>query len=74
MAQPKRFTILYEHPHWFKPLFQELEERGIPFRKIDASTEQFDPVGFGENDVLFNRISPSSWLRGRGGLIFQTRR
>jgi hypothetical protein len=74
MAHPKQLTVLYEHPHWFTPLFNELEQRNIPFRKIDASSEAFDPSAFGPSDVLFNRISPSSWLRGRGGLIFQTRR
>jgi glutathione synthase/RimK-type ligase-like ATP-grasp enzyme len=74
MAQPKQLTVLYEHPHWFKPLFNELEQRNIPLRKIDASSEPFDASSFGPRDVLFNRISPSSWLRGRGGLIFQTRR
>ena len=74
MAHPKQLTVLYEHPHWFTPLFNELEERHVPFRKIDASSERFDPSSFGPTDVLFNRISPSSWLRGRGGLIFQTRR
>jgi hypothetical protein len=74
MGHPKQFTVLYEHPHWFTPLFHELERRHIPFRRIDASVESFDPSAFGANDVLFNRISPSSWLRGRGGLIFQTRR
>ncbi len=74
MTYPKQLTVLYEHPHWFTPLFRELEQRNVPFRRIDASSEPFDPSLFGRGDVLFNRISPSSWLRGRGGLIFQTRR
>lgn len=74
MADPKRLTVVYEHPHWFTPLFRDLERRGIPFRKIDVSTERFDPAELrAERDVVFNRISPSSWTRGRGHLISEAR-
>ena len=27
----KPFAIYHEHPDWFRPLFAELERRGIPF-------------------------------------------
>lgn len=73
MAALKRFTVLYEHPLWFNPLFRELETRGIPFRKVDASVERFDPREFDERDVVLNRISPSAWTRGRGAVIQETR-
>lgn len=70
MADPKRLTVVYEHPHWFTSLFRELERRGLPFRKVDASVETFDPGTLEpDGDVVFNRISPSSWTRGRGALI-----
>lgn len=75
MADPKRLTILYEHPHWFTPLFRELESRGIPFRTIDASTERLDPTELDPaRNVVFNRISPSSWTRGRGHVIAESSR
>lgn len=74
MADFKRLTVVYEHPHWFKPLFRELERRGIPFRDVDVSTATFDPSRLtADHDVVFNRISPSAWTRGRGHLIAQTR-
>lgn len=74
MADLKRLTVLYEHPHWFKPLFRELARRGIPFRDVDVSTATFDPSRLtADHDVVFNRISPSAWTRGRGHLIAQTR-
>lgn len=70
MAGRKRLTVVYEHPQWFTPLFRELERRGIPFRKVDAAVETFDPATLSSGyDVVFNRISPSSWTRGRAALI-----
>src|SRR5258707_753145 len=32
----KPIAIYYEHPDWFRPLFQQLDERGVPWLKIDA--------------------------------------
>ena len=32
----KPIAIYYEHPHWFRPLFAELERRQTPHVKIDA--------------------------------------
>jgi len=26
----KPIAIYYEHPDWFRPLFQQLDERGLP--------------------------------------------
>jgi hypothetical protein len=67
--------IYYEHPHWFKPLFAKLEQRGVPYRKIDAASHRFDPAqlnGDGNLGLLFNRMSPSAYLRGHGHSIFYT--
>jgi glutathione synthase/RimK-type ligase-like ATP-grasp enzyme len=72
MRPAKFLTVLYEHPHWFNPLFTELDRRGIRYRRLDASHETFDPAGYGPDDVVFNRISPSAWTRGRGELIGRT--
>ena len=62
---PKPFAIYHEHPDWFRPLFAELERRGIPFVRLDPRAHLYDP---GEKSVpfalLFNRMSPSAYLRG----------
>jgi biotin carboxylase len=66
--------IYYEHPDWFRPLFQELDRRGTPYEKINADGHAFDP---GSDDVtrfalVFNRMSPSAYLRGRAHTILYT--
>lgn len=66
-------AIFHEHPDWFKPLFAELERRGLPFVRLDASSHAYDP---GEDDVPYslvvNRASPSAYLRGHGQSTFYT--
>ncbi len=65
--------IYYEHPDWFKPLFAELERRGIPYEKIDAAHHQFDPSETESPYALaVNRMSSSAYLRGNGQGIFHT--
>lgn len=65
------FGILYEHPDWFRPLFAELDQRGIPYRRLDAATHWFDPGSpkppYG---LVFNRMSPSAYLRQAGHAVF----
>jgi hypothetical protein len=67
------FGIYYEHPDWFRPLFTELERRGIPYKRIAASTHWFDPASprppYG---LVFNRMSPSAYLRDAGHAVFLT--
>jgi hypothetical protein len=68
-------AIYYEHPHWFLPLFAELERRGTPFTRINAAQHHFDPAQLnGESgySLLFNRMSPSAYRRGHGQAIFYT--
>ena len=66
-------AIYYEHPDWFRPLFAELDRRNVPFVRLDATAHSYDP---GEHetkyDVVFNRMSPSAYLRGHGHGIFYT--
>ena len=63
--------VLYEHPEWFKPLFAELDRRGVPYEAIHAARHVFNPS---ERDVSYslivNRMSPSAWLRGHGEAVF----
>lgn len=65
--------IFYEHPDWFKPLFSTLERRQLPFVRIDAASHGFDPS---ERSVplalVFNRASPSAYMRGRRQTTFHT--
>jgi predicted ATP-grasp superfamily ATP-dependent carboligase len=68
----KPFAIYHEHPDWFKPLFAELEERGIPYERIDPTRHSFaiedtTPA----YSLFFNRMSPSAFLRnGEQGIFY----
>src|SRR2546426_5499146 len=66
-------AIYYEHPDWFRPLFQELDRRGVPYVRLDAVSHRFD-AGDGRPpySLVFNRMSPSAYLRGHGNAIFYT--
>lgn len=69
-------TIFYEHPHWFRPLFGELDRREIAYVRVDAGQHRFDPADRPSNGgrpaLVFNRMSPSAWKRGRSAAIFYT--
>ena len=64
--------IYYEHPHWFAPLFAELERRGIPYTPLHAEHHGFDPARAPEYDLVLNRMSPSAWQRGHSQALFYT--
>jgi hypothetical protein len=70
----RTIAVYYEHPDWFRPLFAELDLRGISYIRIDASCHGYDP-GAKENQyaVFFNRMSASAYTRGHGNAIFYTR-
>jgi len=69
----KPLGIYYEHPDWFRPLFAELDRRGIAFDRIDAASHSYDS---GESSapwsLVFNRASPSAYLRGHAQATFHT--
>src|SRR5262245_66117920 len=68
-------AVYYEHPHWFLPLFHELERRGVSFQRLEAGRHRFEPVAptrLNGHPLLFNRMSPSAWKRGHGGAILYT--
>jgi hypothetical protein len=66
-------AILHEHPDWFKPLFTELERRGLPYVRLDAASHRYDPAERGTPySLVFNRASPSAYLRGHGQSTFHT--
>src|SRR5262245_13313661 len=73
--QKQPIAIYYEHPHWFVPLFKELERRKVSFVRIDAAQHHFDSAqlnGEGGYFLVFNRMSPSAYRRGHGQAIFYT--
>jgi hypothetical protein len=77
MAATRRpITIYYEHPNWFRPLFHELDRRDTPYLRVDAAQHRFDPSEPPRNGsrpaLVFNRMSPSAWKRGRSAAIFYT--
>ena len=69
----KTLAVYYEHPDWFRPLFAELDRRALPYVKLDATQHAYDPSENGSPyAVVFNRMSPSAYLRGHGHAIFYT--
>jgi len=71
---PKPIAIYYEQPHWFKPLFAELDRRAIPYEKLDATTHSYAIEDHPEQQyaLVVNRMSPSAWNREHGDTIFYT--
>ncbi len=70
---PAPLGILHEHPDWFRPLFAELDRRGVAWRRLPVGDHFFDP---GEQTpptaLLLNRMSPSAYLRGGTSAIHYT--
>ena len=73
MRDAETLGIYYEHPDWFRPLFAELDRRAIPYATIDATRHSYNPGDKKDSyAVVFNRMSPSAYLRGHGHGIFYT--
>src|SRR6201982_2542324 len=69
----KPIAIYYEHPDWFRPLFAELDARGVEYVKLNSSCHSFDPAAADQDfSLLFNRMSASAHLRGNGRAVFFT--
>src|SRR5919202_1337817 len=63
--------VLYEHPDWFVPLFAELDRRGLRYQPIAADALCYAPAASSSPySVVFNRMSPSAYLRGHTRAIF----
>ncbi len=66
-------AIFHEHPDWFRPLFAELDRRGVPYVRLDAASHHYDPTERAVPYALvFNRASPSAYLRGHRQSTFYT--
>ncbi|HJU74794.1 MAG TPA: hypothetical protein VJ717_13715 [Gemmatimonadaceae bacterium] len=70
---PPTIAIFHEHPDWFRPLFAELERRGVSYTRLNAAAHAYDPS---ESEtpyaLVFNRASPSAYLRDHGQTTFHT--
>jgi predicted ATP-grasp superfamily ATP-dependent carboligase len=66
-------AIYHEHPDWFKPLFEELDNRGIPYTRLNPAAHQFAiEAPAPDYSLFFNRMSPSAYLRDGTQGIFYT--
>src|SRR4029077_5699160 len=73
MSADKSIAVYFEHSEWFRPLFAELDSRGIAYTKLDASCHSYDAIAPVTYRLLFNRMSASAYLRGHAQAIFFTR-
>ncbi|HEX3927424.1 MAG TPA: hypothetical protein VHW65_05460 [Gemmatimonadales bacterium] len=66
-------AIYHEHPDWFRPLFAELDRRDISYVRLDAAAHRYDPAeSASPYSLVFNRASPSAYLRGHAQTTFYT--
>ena len=66
-------AVFHEHPDWFRPLFNELERREIPYVRLEAASHRFDPSEReAPYSLVVNRASPSAYLRAHGQTTFYT--
>lgn len=64
-------AVVYEHPEWFKPLFAELDRRGIAYTALHTQDHRFaiddaPPPA----PVIFSRLAMSAFLRQGEHAIF----
>ncbi|MGH9892228.1 MAG: ATP-grasp domain-containing protein, partial [bacterium] len=73
LNQDTRIAVFYEHPEWFKPLFAELDGRGLTYDRLLAHEHCFDPSERRSPYALIvNRMSPSAYTRGHAAAISYT--
>lgn len=73
MSPSDPIAIYHEHPDWFRPLFAELDRRGVPHVRLDAAAHVYDPTASSAPySLVVNRASPSAYTRGHGQSTFHT--
>lgn len=72
-TKERRLAIFYEHPEWFRPLFAEIDRRGLSYDRVLAYEHRFDPAeGHCPYALVVNRMSPSAYTRGHAQAIYYT--
>jgi glutathione synthase/RimK-type ligase-like ATP-grasp enzyme len=56
-------AILYEHPFWHQPLFDELDKLGVSYLKIDLTNDALSLLDIPTANVYYNMVSPSAYKR-----------
>lgn len=57
--------ILYENEAWLAPLFASLDAAELPYERVFANEQSFDPAANApEWSLAVNKVSPSSYVRG----------
>lgn len=56
-------AILYEHPFWHQPLFDELDKLGVSYLKIDLTNNTLNLLDIPQATVYYNMVSPSAYKR-----------
>ena len=52
MATARPIGIYYEHPDWFRPLFNELDRRGVAYEALNADRHAYDATnGDGSHEL-----------------------
>lgn len=73
MTSSPLLAVYFEHPDWFRPLFAELDKRGVFYDKLPIASHFYDPSEKASSyRLVFNRMSPSAYLRGVGDATFYT--
>jgi hypothetical protein len=72
VSHTRPIGIYYEHPDWFRPLFDELDRRRTPYVLIPADRHSYDASASDDFSLVFNRMSPSAYLRGRRHNVLYT--
>ena len=66
--------VIYEHEGWLAPLFASLDAAGVPYERVFADRQVFDPAAPAPRwSLALNKVSPSSYLRGHSASIAYAR-
>lgn len=74
MSDRPDIAIVYEHPEWFRPLFAELDRRGVNYQAIRLGDHHFAiDEAAPPAPLVFSRLAMSSFLRQDEHSIFYAR-
>ncbi|MEM7263120.1 MAG: hypothetical protein AAF488_14110 [Planctomycetota bacterium] len=68
-ADAFRIGVLYENASWIELLREELDRRALPYDAIDLTSHDYELAPPTDATLYFNRVSPSSHLRGHDAAV-----